>query len=104
MTWFDWFVMESFCYSLFVDIVIMDIQRINNRNHARIFDSDGRSLIRKSSQHILKSKRMSTKKAKYKHVYCTDCIHFNADIYPEKIPPICVFCYPWDVPDSKSEE
>jgi hypothetical protein len=31
MTWFDWFVMESFCYSLFVDIVIMDIQRINNR-------------------------------------------------------------------------
>jgi hypothetical protein len=47
---------------------------------------------------------MSTKKAKYKHVYCTDCIHFNADIYPEKIPTMCVFCYPYDVPDSKSTE
>lgn len=31
MTWLDWFVMESFCYPLFIDIVIMDIQRINDR-------------------------------------------------------------------------
>jgi hypothetical protein len=31
MTRLDWFVMESFCYSLFIDIIIMDIQRINDR-------------------------------------------------------------------------
>jgi hypothetical protein len=31
MIWLDWFVMELFCYPLFIDIIIMDIQRINDR-------------------------------------------------------------------------
>jgi hypothetical protein len=31
MTQLDWFIMESFCYPLFIDIIIMDIQRVNNR-------------------------------------------------------------------------